>query len=496
MKKYIVLILSILLIAGVITSCDNKLSNNSNETVSVTFSSDDGTRDLTSSNSLFNVSDLYWKYTAVKANDGTGLTQGATSEQRWIYGGSDSTSIKKGLGVVGGFSQGLWNFTLYGYSDNAGSTLICQGSTATSIKFGSANNVNVQVKPITTGSVKGTLIINPITFTPNQGSATNLTCKYTVTSVGGTTEITGDLASEETISLSLQPGSYNVTIEFVDTNNFVYATGSKLVTIYNNLTTTLSGSLNELITSTGVGAYPPPELKPIGGVIFHVADDNGATYTFYDSAKNKIEPSGGSFTVSDLLEAAYYTVSGKAENVADRFFVLYTKDHLFKKNVYWGFYNKDFTEITRDSTGKSNTNTILKYIEDNKLKDETPKDYSDTSTNKYRNCGTTGKYLWDLLIDFNDSTKTSTTGNTTELYDWYIPSYDEMMNLGTNYSIILKNKKIDFKLDEYVGYKTSTETSETPKTRYRGVNWRGGGFTYEYTNKNDKEQNCVVIRSF
>ena len=475
MKKYIVLILSILLIAGVITSCDNKLSNNSNETVSVTFSSDDGSRDLTSSNPLFDVSTLYWKYTAVKAaDDGTGLTQGATSEKRWINGGNVKYSTKRGLGVVGGFSQGLWNFTLYGYSDDAGSKLVCQGSTTTSIKFGSDNNVNVQVKPIT-GSGTGTLKISPISFTPNQGSKTELTCNYTVTSVGDSTEKTGTLNDSE-INIILDAGSYNVEIKFVDGNGIVYARGSKLVTICSNLETTLSGSLNELITSILL-----PELKPIGGVIFYDAGTsitNGLTYTFYDSGYNKIEYTGNS--ISELLNAEYYSVSGNRVGDYDRFFVLYTEKHLFTStdNVYWGFNGNDLTGIDTDSTGKSNKAIILDHINDS----------------GYKN-GVAGNYMWDYLIDFNNETKTSSTGNETGLYDWYIPSYTEIVNLVNNYGTLVNNNAIKYNLNLWTFLIASSEYSAT---QYQGLRLKSSAQSTEKSilNKNSVSHDCVVIRSF
>ncbi len=62
---------------------------------------------------LYEIEDLYWKYTARKAD--TGRTTGQTTEQKAV-------SVNKGLTpsgedkVVGPFSTGLWNFEIFGYN--------------------------------------------------------------------------------------------------------------------------------------------------------------------------------------------------------------------------------------------------------------------------------------------------------------------------------------------------------------------------------------------
>ena len=243
MKKTISILLLVLLIAGVFISCDNKVNDNINEIVSVTFSSDD----VTSSNPLFDVSALYWKYTAEKADE-TGLTQGATLEQRWIYGGSASNSTQTGLGVVGGFSQGLWKFTLYGYSDAAGSTLICQGSTTTSINSES-NNVNVKVKPITT-SGNGTIDLSGLTVKCGEAEITNWSIGSVSYNPTTESEVSGKVLQ------NVMPGTYRITITIKNEDDplTVYDpyTLEQDITVYSNLTTTVTGVLSVSASSETV----------------------------------------------------------------------------------------------------------------------------------------------------------------------------------------------------------------------------------------------------
>ena len=312
-------------------------------------------------------------------------------------------------------------------------------------------------------------------------------CNETVISNWSISSVSYDpMPDESSISgkeLTVTPGTYRITITIINNDNPLIVYNSYIleqeITVYSNLTTTVTGSISLSINSI-------LELKPIGGVISYVAEEgNGATYTFYDSSKKKIEPLGGSFTVENLLDAEYYTVSGKAEGADDRFFVLYTEDFLFNRekqyDAFWGFKNIDFVKITADSTGKSNKAIILKYIEENDLLKEDPSD----SNNTYKNCGE-GIYMWDYLIDFNDETKTSSTGNTTELYDWYIPSSIEMTNILTKKSII--NGKLNYVFNEF--FMTS---SLYDANHYYSVHKDYGRMN---SIKEGGSNECVVIRSF
>ena len=78
MKKFTAILLTVIMVASLFTSCSNSIAPNIDETVSVSF--DEATsRSLTASLENFVKGDYFWKYAAQKnASDGTGLNSGAT----------------------------------------------------------------------------------------------------------------------------------------------------------------------------------------------------------------------------------------------------------------------------------------------------------------------------------------------------------------------------------------------------------------------------------
>ena len=178
---------------------------------------------------------------------------------------------------------------------------------------------------------------------------------------------------------------------------------------------------------------------PIGGKIFYDAGDNGATYTFYDSDGNVINDT----SISGLQNAVSYTVEGTPSS--DRFYAVYPSMLNSGKNVYWGFYrNADIKSSggnivntgTAIGTGKTATQAILNYIDTYASSEtaSTSRPSSDISQaspngyNLYKNCGTSYKYLWDVLRDANNN---SLEGHD----DWFIPSKDEMSQIASSGAI-------------------------------------------------------------
>ena len=275
MKKTISILLLVLLIAGVIISCDNKVIANSNETVSVSFV-ESSSRDLIVTHDTLTPNQLYWKYAARKSPnessspsqmaDGSNLSQGATDSYdvngaKWIKTNSNVTEPsyeQKGYGVVGGFSQGTWDFKLFGYTkDSAGFKLVVEGERKNvSLVRGNANTVSVKVAPVSSSGT-GTLTIGDMEFQPNKtGEGSGLTYKVEVTKVpsgahGG--DVSGNV-------YTLDPGTYKATISYSlgDNPKYTFATGTKLVQVWSNQNTTISGSLNELITSADFSATIDP----------------------------------------------------------------------------------------------------------------------------------------------------------------------------------------------------------------------------------------------
>ena len=177
-------------------------------------------------------------------------------------------------------------------------------------------------------------------------------------------------------------------------------------------------------------------LIPIGGKIFYDAGDNGATYIFYDSSGNIINDT----SIDGLQNAVNYRKLGNSTK--NRFYVVYPSMLNNGNRVYWGFYrNADIKPEggnivntgTAIGTGKTATRAILDYISiyassETASSSRPSSDISQASPNGYnlyKNCGTSYKYLWDVLRDANEN---SIGGHN----DWFIPSKNEMKQIGTS----------------------------------------------------------------
>ena len=149
MKKTISILLLVLLIAGVIISCDNKVNDNINETVSISFNNL-SSRAISSSVENFDAKKLYWKYSAQKNSEdkNKNLNSGATSSD-YATDTAGAVAIGQGLNAtLSGFSQGLWDFKLFAYKDPNYENLAYGGeATGVRLEWGKDNVVNVEVSP-------------------------------------------------------------------------------------------------------------------------------------------------------------------------------------------------------------------------------------------------------------------------------------------------------------------------------------------------------------
>ncbi|MDD6042988.1 MAG: hypothetical protein PUB87_04445 [Eubacteriaceae bacterium] len=263
MRKFTAILMTVLMIAGLFVSCDNNAPV-VDETVSVSFD-EAVSRSLTASLEQFDKTQYYWKYAAQKA-DTSGLTSGETGTYdetgaAWIKDVDSNGNRIKGLGSVAGFSQGIWDFKLFAYkSVGTDYMLAYQGEvTGVSLKKGSNNSVVVSVNPIE-GQEAGTLKIDDnITFVPKKDGnpTTGFTKVYTVTALGSTDSI--NPVDGKTNEWSLSAGAYKVKVDFVK-DGYVYASGSVVATVYSNLTTTVSGELNELVTEAVFDSSINPDV--------------------------------------------------------------------------------------------------------------------------------------------------------------------------------------------------------------------------------------------
>lgn len=267
MRKIMISVIAMMMVVGLMVSCDNANISpelKAEELVSVSF--DEGaSRGLTGSIEAFSKDKYYWKYAAQKA-DTSGLISGQTSSYddrgaEWINKGTDGKASQKNLGTVNGFSQGYWNFKLFAYTDESGNNLAYTGEiTGQLLKKGESNKVMVTVAPIASGN--GTLKVDTahISFVPKQNSALTaeqlasfskvVTVQKWENGEGTTGEPVNNPAPVNgSLSYSLPAGTYKVTVGFVRNDGITYTEGYAIATVYSNVTTIVSGYLDEFTTN-------------------------------------------------------------------------------------------------------------------------------------------------------------------------------------------------------------------------------------------------------
>lgn len=242
MKRLTIVLTAILLVSMLFVSCKVEVDDPFIDLVSVVFSSGDASKSLNRTLEGYETSDLYWNYTAVK-KDSTNLTTGQVESEEHLKDGTGFDDVTLTL------SQGKWLFTLYGYKEEERTTKIYEGSTEEFVSKRSDNTaqtISIDVYPVK-GESKGYLCIADNLKVQN---GSNLFDKAT----DGYDEVITVKTSEEGENLwsdsdndrkvELAPGSYTVVVAY-EKDGITYASGTTRVTIFSNLTTTVSGTLNE-----------------------------------------------------------------------------------------------------------------------------------------------------------------------------------------------------------------------------------------------------------
>lgn len=263
MKKFTAILLTVIMVASLFISCNNSIAPTvTDETVSVSFT-EATSRSLTASLDPFDAINYYWAYKAEKT-DSTGLNSGATSFA-WVKNEGPGLSGVK----IPGFSQGAWKFTLYAYKtrNNVDTNLAYKGEANTVLTKGGENKVAVTVSPISTGT--GTLVvkINDIKIKKFDGTElgsdlqNGFTKEVTIAPMvkGGEnpTLKTGENVSDYTYDAN--PGAYKVSVGLKQ-DGITFASGSVVATVYANLTTTVSGTLQEQITDASFDPSRNPDV--------------------------------------------------------------------------------------------------------------------------------------------------------------------------------------------------------------------------------------------
>ena len=258
MMKRILPVLAILALLVAVIACSQNAGSAGEELVSVDFAGN--ARVLVSELEPFDKNDLYWFYAARKSLvpggtdmlDGSGLKSGETPSYNWEGAAPVRDDGNKGLGTVTGFSQGLWDFLLFGCRKSGDDFVILYQGEATSVSLrkGGENSVTVTVSPVSTEG-KGILFVDTdnIYFIPTQSQTTGIadfTKEVTVTRVSDSQEQTGT----DNV-YTIDPGLYRVYVAFtfmIGEQKYIFAEGSVLSTVYSNLVTTVYGDLSELMT--------------------------------------------------------------------------------------------------------------------------------------------------------------------------------------------------------------------------------------------------------
>ena len=272
----------VMLLAAVVVllavSCNGEASlHNEEELVSVCFG-ESSSRALSASLDSFagNKESYFWAYEARKI-DSSELRRGETATYNafnpatanWVRRDENGAPVA-GItdSVLSGFSQGTWKFMLYACRKVTGDNpsteaveteyfvLVYKGENPSVVLKNSGANpgaalnvVSVTVSPVKDAG-NGTLAVSVNSIvTASTTYKDHISKKYVGYLVTGSsnpfqfTEVTGDY------SVPLAPGTYTVKVKFdLDNSNSVIST--LVITVYSNLTTTVDGKIDGVVSST------------------------------------------------------------------------------------------------------------------------------------------------------------------------------------------------------------------------------------------------------
>lgn len=279
MKKLSCILLAVMLITAMFVSCTAEVIDDSN-LVNVRFTTDDNAKGLNWSRPAFDSSDYFWTYSAKKVGGGPSTGEGI---------GEIGTDLST---PVGPFSQGAWEFTLYGYAKASDGTktdaLVYEGTGSGVLSKDQDNSVKVAVEARKEG--EGTIHISKDIVLKDSKGVSYIPTDIIIKQVGSETasdEI--KFNSKEGYSTKKDSGYYAVTIQMVATVNgkkITYASNTIYVNVYDGQTTTIGGTLDESTTSTKFEAEDGTVSGNAEGV---VNEEDGSTSFTVDVAPSNVE---------------------------------------------------------------------------------------------------------------------------------------------------------------------------------------------------------------
>ena len=252
MKKALntILIVIVNLLAFVACSPEKAVSD---ELVSATLVSTDRATRALGTEVDFDITNVKaWKYTAKKADNG--LKTGETDTPIQLLDSTTGQEVVKGTKTQA-LSQGSWNFTLYGYSDENFENLICKGTADNANVTSKNSKVTVSVQPIQTEGGKGKVVVSEdITIIDSNGTSYSTgnggyTMTYSVYK-GNTTSSSKKITDLDSVDVGICKVVVNFTGKTEDGKTYTAATASKLINVYDNLTTYVTGTIEESLYST------------------------------------------------------------------------------------------------------------------------------------------------------------------------------------------------------------------------------------------------------
>lgn len=309
------LIVMVLVTTALLCSC-NAEKVEVEDLVSVSFG--ENTRALETQIEPFNKNVLYWKYAARKSLvpggtdtlDGSGLRSGETEAYDEEHAEPVTAHGAPGLDAkIPGFSQGLWDFLLFGYKTRTGSgtiedpyvysKLVYMGEATEQSLRKDNNTVDITVSPVSDHG-NGTLFVDTgnIDFIPVQSDTSGVATFDIKVLVDGV-----DISEDTTVSI--EPGAHSVKVQFLhtyDSTTYIHAEGTVTATVYSNLTTRVFGSLNELVTYAQFDAEAEYPSSPSGTLAKEWDEQTGKwTITFTNTNPDSV-PTSFAWYVDGVLQ--------------------------------------------------------------------------------------------------------------------------------------------------------------------------------------------------
>ncbi len=248
-KKGIFLLPAVIIMLLFVPSCSQDAGENGLALVSLS-PVEDSSRSLSRVSQKLNAFSFYWTYTARKLDNSIFRT-GETALETPVW-------TDKGLRPTGNFSYGRWEFSLFAYTDEERTRLAYTGTVEAVIRS-AIENVDVLVEA--QSSSMGAIRISPdISISASEAESPdtrNMVVKVSYSEVGSSYTETRYVEDwKNPVITDIPSGIYEVTLSFQNRRDedaigalIVYAEDTVYVSVYDYLTTEISGDIAKMTGS-------------------------------------------------------------------------------------------------------------------------------------------------------------------------------------------------------------------------------------------------------